>query len=84
MDCSPPRTPLAYLITFCSYGTWLHGDERGSTDRFHNMPNSAHIPPGAPWQEYRRRTLPRPPVSLDAPRRRAAEAAVRETCEIRG
>ena len=24
-------TPLAYLITFRSYGTWLHGDERGST-----------------------------------------------------
>jgi hypothetical protein len=22
-----------YLITFCCYGTWLHGDERGSVDR---------------------------------------------------
>src|SRR6185369_556860 len=22
--------PLAYLITFRSYGTWLHGDDRGS------------------------------------------------------
>jgi len=28
------RIPLAYLITFRSYGTWLHGDERGSVDRF--------------------------------------------------
>jgi hypothetical protein len=26
-------TPLAYLITIRSYGTWLHGDERGSMDR---------------------------------------------------
>ncbi|HEV8590779.1 MAG TPA: hypothetical protein VGQ55_01645 [Pyrinomonadaceae bacterium] len=25
--------PLAYLITFRTYGTWLHGDRRGSVDR---------------------------------------------------
>ncbi len=25
--------PLAYLITFRTYGTWLHGDERYSIDR---------------------------------------------------
>jgi len=29
-------TPLAYFISFRSYGTWLHGDERGSIDRFNN------------------------------------------------
>lgn len=28
--------PLAYLITFRTYGTWLAGDERGSIDRFNN------------------------------------------------
>jgi hypothetical protein len=28
--------PLANLITFRCYGTWLHGDQRGSIDRFHN------------------------------------------------
>jgi hypothetical protein len=27
--------PIGYLITFRSYGTWLHGDERGSVDRNH-------------------------------------------------
>ena len=25
--------PLGYLITFRTYGTWLHGDERSSVDR---------------------------------------------------
>lgn len=25
--------PLAYLITIRTFGTWLHGDERGSVDR---------------------------------------------------
>ena len=29
-------TPLAYFITFTCYGTWLHGDERGSVDDEHN------------------------------------------------
>ena len=28
---------LAYFITFVSYGTWLHGDQRGSVDRNHNV-----------------------------------------------
>ena len=25
--------PLAYLITFRCYGTWFHGENRGSVDR---------------------------------------------------
>ncbi|HTK37762.1 MAG TPA: hypothetical protein VL325_04655, partial [Pyrinomonadaceae bacterium] len=25
--------PLAYLITIRTFGTWFHGDERGSVDR---------------------------------------------------
>ena len=37
--------PLAYLITFRCYGTWLHGDKRGSIDRFHNAHKSPHIKP---------------------------------------
>jgi hypothetical protein len=37
--------PLAFLITFRSYGTWLHGDERGSVNRFHNQYKSALLPP---------------------------------------
>jgi hypothetical protein len=35
-EFNPDRVPLAYLITFRAYGTWLHGDSRGSVDRFHN------------------------------------------------
>ena len=27
---------LAYFSTFRTYGTWLHGDDRGSTDRSHS------------------------------------------------
>jgi hypothetical protein len=38
------RVPLAYLITFRAYGTWLHGDSRGSVDRFHNRYGVPLIP----------------------------------------
>src|SRR4029077_14507206 len=37
--------PLAYLITFRAHGTWLHGDRRGSVDRFHNRYGTPRIPP---------------------------------------
>jgi hypothetical protein len=33
VDFQGRTEPLAFLITFRSYGTWLHGDERGSIDR---------------------------------------------------
>ena len=32
--------PLAYLITWTCYGTWLHGDQRGSVDSTHNIAGS--------------------------------------------
>ena len=50
-------TPLAYLITFRSYGTWLHGDERSSIDRFHNRYKSPYIDPNATWQRHNAQVL---------------------------
>ena len=35
-ESNDDNIPLAYFITFRAYGTWLHGDERGSVDRLHN------------------------------------------------
>ncbi len=36
--------PPAYLITFRTYGSWLHGDEKGSIDRKHNRPDTDFTP----------------------------------------
>jgi len=77
------RTPLAYLITFRCYGTWLHGDERGSTDRYNNRYGRPFIPPNERWLRHNKRTLKHAPVVLDAARRDAVELSVRETCQIR-
>ena len=75
--------PLAYLITFRCYGTWLHGDERGSVDRLHNQYQAPYIEPNNRRQQQSAAKLKGEPVSLDAVRRGVVEAAIRETCVIR-
>ena len=77
------RIPLAYLITFRSYGTWLHGDSRGSVDRFHNRYGAPLIAPNRRWLQYNERALKRPPAKLTARRRAAIDGAIRETLRIR-
>jgi len=76
-------TPLAYFISFRTYGTWLHGDKRGSIDRFHNRYRSPYIPPNEKWQHYNNQQLKAEPLILKARQRKSVEAAIRETCEIR-
>ncbi len=75
--------PLAYLITFRSYGTWLHGDKRGAVDRAHNRYDMPRIPANQSWQEYNEHLLKRSPVKLNLRKRAAVEEAVRETCLTR-
>ena len=73
--------PLAYLITFSTYGTWLHGDERGSTDRLNNVYGEPFIKPDPILEKHKRRLLRSAPFILDAPRRQVVDRAVREVCE---
>lgn len=75
--------PLAYLITFRSYGTWLHGDPRGSVDRFHNQYRTPVFPPNAARLGQTEIRLKRRPVVLTVEQRRSVERAIQETSEIR-
>ena len=75
--------PLAYLISFRTYGTWLHGDERGSTNRFHNAFRTPHIAPNEKWEKHTQRQLRSQPLLLNAAQRRSVETAIRETSEFR-
>ena len=75
--------PLAYLITFRSYGTWLPGDKRGSIDHHHNRYKSPYREPNQNLQQYSVGHLKCPPVILDASKRNAVEQAVREVCNYR-
>ena len=76
-------TPLAYLISFRSYGTWLHGDKRGSIDRFHNHYCDPYLPPNEAWHSHNREQLKVDPFVLTARARGAVERAIRETCSLR-
>jgi REP element-mobilizing transposase RayT len=76
-------TPLAYFISFRTYGTWLHGDQRGSIDRFHNRYRAPYIQKNEAWSDYNKQRLKSEPLILKARQRRSIEAAIRETCNIR-
>ena len=82
-DFNDDHTPLGYLITFRAYGTWLHGDERGSVDRDHNRYDSPTLPSSPRRKVIERSLLKQPPVKLNARRRTAIDCGIRETCAIR-
>ena len=75
--------PLAYFISFRTYGTWLHGDNRGSTDRYNNRYGSPYLAPNGNWEKYNQRLLKAKPFILGAAQRKSVEVAIRETCQIR-
>jgi REP element-mobilizing transposase RayT len=74
---------LAYFITFRTYGTWLHGDARGSVDRFHNRYGTPYLAPNRLREEYMRSRLKRPPVRLTRKQRKVVEESMWETCKTR-
>jgi REP element-mobilizing transposase RayT len=82
-DWNETGIPLAYLITFRCYGTWLHGDERGSTDKFNNKYGTPFLPPNKKWQDFNSQILTYDPVKLNDQMRKSVETALRETCEVR-
>jgi REP element-mobilizing transposase RayT len=78
------HTPLGYLITFRTYGTWLHGDNRGSVDRHHNRYGDPVIPPNPKWLRHNKENLKHEPVKLSKRQRALIKRSIEKTCEIRG
>mgnify|MGYP001620143790 FL=1 len=78
-------TPLAYLITFRTYGTWLHGDERGSVDRrYYNRVGEPKMAKSSGLVRHEQGLLKHPPITLNPDQRQAVEAAITEVCTVRG
>jgi len=82
-DFDDNEFPLAYFVSFRTYGTWLHGDERGSVNRKQNKYGTPRIAPNSRLECSERRLLKNPPVKLDAYQRPIVEKAIREVCEHR-
>ncbi len=75
---------VGYLITFRCYGTWLHGDERGSVDRrYHNRYGEAKIRPDDEVRAKKSKLLKQEPYFLGASERQVVETAIREVCVFR-
>ena len=75
---------MHYFITFRTYGTWLHGDERGSVDRNHNQFGEPLLGADKNLERYRRNLLKTPPVRLDAAQRACVERTLHEVAAYRG
>ncbi|TWT40270.1 hypothetical protein RAS1_39780 [Phycisphaerae bacterium RAS1] len=76
--------PLAYLLTFRTYGTWLHGDDRGSIDDRNNLVDNPLWERNDAWRQWEKGRLRAPPVELGDPMRRVIEKALHDECSFRG
>ena len=76
--------PLAYLLTFCTFGTWLHGDQRGANQRIRKEPHSTpYVAPNVPLHERMTESLRHEPTILDPAQRELVAAAIHEVCTHR-
>ncbi len=76
--------PAAYFLTYTAYGSRLHGDPRGSVDKWHALPGSTFVAANAPRVQRERDRMRFPPMRFEAGHRRAIELAIREVAAFRG
>lgn len=75
--------PLAYLITFRTYGTWVAGDERGSIDRFHNTYRDPRAESSVVREQQQIIKFKSDPFVMNGRARRAVREAIEEVCRYR-
>jgi REP element-mobilizing transposase RayT len=75
---------MTYLITFSCYGARLHGDERGTVDRHHNIPGNRALSANAQRASAERRQMDQEPYLLDQDRRTTVLEAILEVASHRG
>jgi REP element-mobilizing transposase RayT len=76
-------SPIAYFLTWTCYGTWLHGDSRGSVDVLHNQPATPYLPADPAREGRELELLVRGPDVLTDPERALIEETIRRHVEIR-
>ena len=77
---------LAYFITFSTYGTWLHGTNKGagSVDRDHRVYGEAFVAPDPQRLTRARDAMSQPPYVLDTARREVVRDAIVALCREKG
>lgn len=74
---------LAYFITWTCYGSWLHGDERGSVDDTHNRYKTPYSEPDQQRATETRRSFAESPWMMSDQDRTEVEEAIRTAASIR-
>jgi REP element-mobilizing transposase RayT len=75
--------PVAYFLTWHTYGTWLPGDSQGSVDEEHCQYGTAFVAHDPTRVARNAADLVHSPISLNAARRMAVQAAIIEVCAYR-
>lgn len=75
----PMPDPLAYFLTWTTYGTWLPGDERGWVRK-----GKGFQLPDRDTNRAARERMTEPPCMLDEQQRQVVEETIAEHCRIRG
>ncbi len=75
--------PLAYFLTWHTYGTWLHGRQKGSVDRLHNDYGTPLVKPSPLREKRARERMAHEPVVFTKRARAMVEAVIHEHCAIR-
>lgn len=76
-------SPLAYFVTFRTYGTWLHGDERGSVSRHKSTFGTERLPHESKWLATNRARMKGNPIILTQEQRDIVKISIKETCKFR-
>jgi len=76
-------SPLAYFITFSTYGAWLHGRDAGSIDKQHNEFGTPFLDPDDERERTELSNMREPPYVLNPARRKIVLATIQEVCRNR-
>ena len=76
--------PLAYFLTFSTYGAWLHGRDLGSVDEQHNEVGTPFLPPDVEKEAVMRGNMREQPYLLDAQRRPLVLRTILQVAAHRG
>ena len=73
------QEPLAYFLTWTTYGAWLPGDERGWVAK----PGQFRTP-DAKRKDAAQRLMTESALTLDSEQRRIVEDTIAQHCRLRG
>ncbi|NUO16093.1 MAG: hypothetical protein HUU03_06585 [Planctomycetaceae bacterium] len=76
------RELCGLMLTWTTYGTWLHGDERGAYNRKGDTLKSHYVAPDPRLEDLHRRRMKDNAFILDAAMRKVVRLAIEECWNV--